>query len=72
MLFLLRVSKTYQHVSKSKSENHRNEMLSNPPLFNPGAQLLQDYQAANGPKESKEEAAVTELPVLPVHPGVCV
>lgn len=47
-------------------------MLSNPLLFNPGAQLLQDYQAAHGPEESKEKVAVTQLPVLPVHPGICV
>lgn len=38
----------------------------------PGAKLLQDYQAAHGPKEGEEEAAGAELPVLQVHPGVCV
>lgn len=46
-------------------------MLSNPLLFNPGTQLLQDHQAAHGPEEGEEEAAVTELPVLQIHPGVC-
>lgn len=38
----------------------------------PGAKLLQDYQAAHGPKEGEEEAAGAELPVLQVYPGVCV
>lgn len=43
-----------------------------PILLNLGAQLLQDYQTAHGPKEDKEEVAVTELPALSVLPGVCV
>lgn len=43
-----------------------------PSSVQPGAQLLQDYQAAHGPEEGEEEAAVAELPVLPLHPGVCV
>lgn len=47
-------------------------ILSNPILLNLGAQLLQDHQEAHGPEEGQEEAAVTELPVLQVHPGVCV
>lgn len=37
-----------------------------------GAQLLQDNQAAHGPKEGEEEAAAAEFPVLWVCPGVCV
>lgn len=37
-----------------------------------GTQLLQDNQAAHGPKEGEEEAAAAEFPVLPVCPGVCV
>lgn len=41
-------------------------------LLNLGAQLLQDHQETHGPEESQEEAAVTELPLLPVHQGLCV
>lgn len=47
-------------------------MLPDPLFVQPGAELLQDYQAAHGPQEGKEEAAVTELTVLPVHPGFCI
>lgn len=51
---------------------NRNFLLSDPVLFNLGAQLLQDYQATHGPEKGEEEAAVTKLPPLSVYPGLCV
>lgn len=38
---------------------------------NPGSQLLQDHQAADGPEEGKEEAAGAELAALPDPAGLC-
>lgn len=40
--------------------------------FNLGAKLLQNHQAPDGLEESEEKAAAPELPVLHVHPGICV
>lgn len=58
-----------QTGSHKEPKTHR---VSPPSLPHPGAQLLQDHQAANGLEEGEEEAAGAELSALQVGAGVCV